>query len=114
MKFLSEPPTNKAQAAFEQNVILHSVETIATCIWYNPILSIQVLDRHNWTARFFAEWFSRISTLDRVYDKKICLLALSAMMKVLPHLPTSLQQNAHQIISAALKFFDGWADSVAG
>ncbi|ATY62949.1 nonsense-mediated mRNA decay (Nmd5) [Cordyceps militaris] len=61
---------------------IYLVEMIINCIHYNPLLSLQILEAKGWTNRFFSLWFGSMSSFSRVHDKKLCIVAISALLNL--------------------------------
>lgn len=67
---------------------------------------------------FFERWFVAINTdsrLPRVHDKKLSLLALSALMEMTPEaVPESLRDGWPGIVGGALKIFKTLPKAIEG
>ncbi|KID69859.1 Importin-beta domain containing protein, partial [Metarhizium hybridum] len=61
---------------------IHLMEMIINSIHYNPLLTLQVLENKSWTNRFFSLWFGSMTSFSRVHDKKLCIVAISALLGV--------------------------------
>jgi hypothetical protein len=61
---------------------IHLMEMIINSIHYNPLLTLQVLENKGWTNRFFSLWFGSMTSFSRVHDKKLCIVAISALLGV--------------------------------
>lgn len=61
---------------------IHLMEMVINAIHYNPILALQVLETKGWTNRFFSLWFGNMTSFSRVHDKKLCIVAISALLNV--------------------------------
>ncbi|UKZ74242.1 hypothetical protein TrVFT333_001904 [Trichoderma virens FT-333] len=59
---------------------IHLMEMVINAVHYNPILTLQVLETNGWTNRFFSLWFGSMSSFSRVHDKKLCIVAISALL----------------------------------
>lgn len=61
---------------------IYLMEMVINAIHYNPILTLQVLENKGWTNRFFSLWFGSMTSFKRVHDKKLCIVAISALLDV--------------------------------
>ncbi|KAK2592929.1 Nonsense-mediated mRNA decay protein 5 [Conoideocrella luteorostrata] len=61
---------------------IHLMEMVINSIHYNPLLTLQVLENKGWTNRFFSLWFGSMTSFSRVHDKKLCIVAISALLGV--------------------------------
>ncbi|KOS22329.1 putative importin [Escovopsis weberi] len=61
---------------------IHLMEMVINAIHYNPMLALQVLESKGWTNRFFSLWFGGMSSFSRVHDKKLCIVAISALLSL--------------------------------
>lgn len=70
---------------------VHLMEMVINAIYYNPILSLQILESQGWTNKFFSLWFSSMASFTRVHDKQLCILAIIALLNVTPEqIPASV------------------------
>ncbi|KAK1758370.1 nonsense-mediated mRNA decay protein 5 [Echria macrotheca] len=63
---------------------IHLMEMVINAIYYNPILTLQVLESSEWTNKFFSLWFSSMDSFSRVHDKKLCIMAIVALLNLSP------------------------------
>ncbi|KAJ6784534.1 hypothetical protein PWT90_06070 [Aphanocladium album] len=61
---------------------IYLVEMVINSIHYNPLLTLQILEAKGWTNRFFSLWFGSMSSFSRVHDKKLCIVAISALLNL--------------------------------
>ncbi|KAI0169799.1 ARM repeat-containing protein [Hypoxylon sp. FL1284] len=61
---------------------IHLMEMVINAIYYNPVLTIAVLENKGWTNRFFSLWFSNMEHFSRVHDKKLCIVAISSLLSL--------------------------------
>ncbi|SZF03607.1 unnamed protein product [Blumeria hordei] len=59
---------------------IHLMEMVINAIYYNPVLTLNVLESKNWTNKFFSLWFSSIDNFTRVHDKKLSIAAIIALL----------------------------------
>lgn len=70
---------------------IHLMEMVINAIYYNPIMTLQVLEQNSWTNKFFSLWFGSMDTFTRVHDKKLCIVAIVALLQLNPeHIPASV------------------------
>ncbi|KAH8924886.1 ARM repeat-containing protein [Atractiella rhizophila] len=109
MSFLLDP---KKLGDLHLPLQLHSILLIAHAMYYNPVATLSILEANGWTTNFFSQWFTHRSELTRVYDRKISLLALCAVLQSLPSLPQSIQDVVRDIVAGTLAFFDGLPEAI--
>mmetsp|Transcript_2416 Transcript_2416/g.16258 ORF Transcript_2416/g.16258 Transcript_2416/m.16258 type:complete len:1039 (-) Transcript_2416:1522-4638(-) len=90
------------------------VEVVASALFYNPALTLQLLQKHDALHQFFDLWFHNIFATNkkgtnsrhfrREYDKHVCVLGLASLY-TLPSsaLPAELQAGEPRLISGILK-----------
>ncbi|KAF9872205.1 nonsense-mediated mrna decay protein [Colletotrichum karsti] len=59
---------------------IHLMELVINSIHYNPVLTLHILETQGWTNRFFSLWFGNMNNFTRVHDKKLCIVAISALL----------------------------------
>jgi hypothetical protein len=98
-----------------KTLFLHSLELVILGISYNPQLTIAILDRHDWTQQFFAQWFKNLAKYTRVHDKKICLWAICSLFEWLNGVGAGspLSANAQQLVIGALEVFKNYPRALA-
>jgi len=70
---------------------IHLMEMVINAIYYNPILSLHVLETNGWTNKFFSLWFGSMDSFARVHDKKLCIMAIVQLLSIHPdQIPTSV------------------------
>lgn len=65
---------------------IHLMEMVINAIYYNPKLSLQVLETNGWTNKFFTLWFSSMESFTRVHDKRLCIMAIISLLNLSPDL----------------------------
>ncbi|GAA5825525.1 hypothetical protein JCM3770_004314, partial [Rhodotorula araucariae] len=90
-----------------KTLFLHALELVILAVSYNPQQAIAILDRHDWTQQFFAQWFKNLGKYTRVHDKKIVLWAICALFDWLngTGAGSPLAGNAAQLVQGALEVF---------
>lgn len=61
---------------------IHLMEMVINALRYNPHLALQILETKGWTNRFFSLWFGSMGSFTRVHDKKLCIIAISALLSI--------------------------------
>ncbi|KAF3927635.1 Importin-7 [Arthrobotrys entomopaga] len=85
---------------------VHLMEMVINCIYYNPALTLQILETHGWTTKFFTLWFSNIENFNRVHDKKLSIVAIIALLDLTPEqIPTSIQPYWSRLLQGLVKLF---------
>ncbi|CAA19115.1 karyopherin/importin beta family nuclear import/export signal receptor Nmd5 [Schizosaccharomyces pombe] len=72
---VTEKPTSQTYRVFLLEVIINA-------LYYNPSMSLGVLEMHQWTLPFFALWFENIPSFTRVHDKKLSLVAILSVISL--------------------------------
>lgn len=100
-----------AESAMMQDLL---IEVVASALFYNPSLTLQLLQKHDALHQFFDLWFHQIFVSNkkgtssrhfrREYDKHVCALGLASIY-TLPHatLPAELQAGESKLMSGILK-----------
>lgn len=85
---------------------IHLMETIINAIYYNPILTLRVLESNGWTNKFFSSWFSNIESFSRVHDKKLSIVAISSLLTLRAEdVPSSVQQGWPRLLQGVVRLF---------
>ncbi|CAN8100085.1 unnamed protein product [Discula destructiva] len=85
---------------------IHLMEMIINAIYYNPILTLQVLEQNGWTNKFFSLWFGSMDTFTRVHDKKLCIVAIVALLGLSPeHIPASVSVGWPRLLQGITSLF---------
>ncbi|KAI8912786.1 armadillo-type protein [Gorgonomyces haynaldii] len=73
---------------------VHLLEIVINCIFYNPTLSLSILDSLQFTSAFFMLWFKDLDKMDRVFDKKLSLVSLVSLLNMQPEqLPLAIRDQ---------------------
>ncbi|TFK71252.1 ARM repeat-containing protein [Pluteus cervinus] len=98
---------------------LANLEVLINAVLYNPVATLQIIEGSSPGAArvFFDKWFSAINNsekkLPRVHDKKLCILALSALLELSPDsIPPALHEGWPGIVGGILKIFKGFSKAV--
>ncbi|PNP82113.1 hypothetical protein FNYG_04566 [Fusarium nygamai] len=85
---------------------IHLMEMVINSIHYNPLLTLQVLENKGWTNRFFSLWFGSMMSFTRVHDKKLCIVAISALLSLNPeHVPSSVSVGWPRLLQGITELF---------
>ena len=85
---------------------IHLLEMVINAIYYNPVLALRVTEAKGWTNKFFSAWFSNIENMARVHDKKLSILAISALLTLhAEEVPTSVQQGWPRLLQGVVRLF---------
>ncbi|GAB7350629.1 hypothetical protein MBLNU459_g1192t1 [Dothideomycetes sp. NU459] len=85
---------------------IHLMEMVINAIYYNPRLSLHVLETNGWTNKFFSLWFSSIDSFTRVHDKKLSIAAITSLL-ILPgdQVPVSVQPGWPRLLQGIVRLF---------
>lgn len=85
---------------------IHLMEMVINAIYYNPILTLHVLESKGWTNKFFSLWFSSIDSFTRVHDKKLSIAAIVALLTLdVGQVPSSVQQGWPRLLQGIVRLF---------
>lgn len=85
---------------------IHLMEMVINAIYYNPRLSLNVLEANGWTNKFFSFWFSSIDSFTRVHDKKLSIGAITALLTLrADEVPVSVQQGWPRLLQGVVRLF---------
>ena len=85
---------------------IHLMEMVINAIYYNAIVTLQVLESNGWTNKFFSSWFSSIESFSRVHDKKLSIVAISTLLTLNANeVPTSVQQGWPRLLQGVVRLF---------
>jgi importin-7 len=85
---------------------IHLMEMVINAIYYNPMLTLAVLESKGWTNKFFSLWFSHMESFSRVHDKKLCIVAIVALLSLNPdQIPQSVQTGWPRLLQGITVLF---------
>lgn len=85
---------------------VHLMEMVINAIYYNPALTLQILEAKGWTNKFFSAWFSSIDSFRRVHDKKLSIAAISSLLTLnVDSVPASVQQGWPRLLQGVTRLF---------
>ena len=99
---------------------LANLEVLINCVLYNPVAGFHFIETYSpgMARTFLDRWFTAIKAengLPRVYDKRLTIIALSALMEMEQStIPEPLKEAWQFMVSGALKVFEGLPKAVAG
>lgn len=98
---------------------LANLEVLINCVLYNPVAGLHLIEAYSpgMAAKFLERWFAAIKAengLPRVYDKRLTIIALSALIEMEPStIPEQLKEAWPHMVSGALKVFEGLPKAIA-
>lgn len=85
---------------------IHLIEVVINAIYYNPQLTLSILEMNGMTNKFFSLWFSNIENLTRVHDKKLSISAILSLLSIpAQSVPVSVQQGWPRLLHGLVKLF---------
>lgn len=85
---------------------VYLMEMVINATYYNPGLTLHVLESKGWTNKFFSLWFSNIDSLTRVHDKKLSIAAIVALLGLrADQVPGSVQQGWPRLLQGIVRLF---------
>ena len=85
---------------------IHLMEMVINALYYNPRLSIGVLEANGWTNKFFSLWFGGMDGFTRVHDKKLGIVAVSALLTLrADEVPQSVQMGWPRLLQGVCRLF---------
>ncbi|KAF9898563.1 hypothetical protein BX616_003874, partial [Lobosporangium transversale] len=93
---------------------IQAVEVVMNALYYNPSITLRILEENGWTQRFLTVWFTSLDKLSRVHDKKLSIVALCSILSVpVEQQPPALQSGWSQILNGILSNFEGLPEAQA-
>ncbi|KAK7754581.1 Nonsense-mediated mRNA decay protein 5 [Diatrype stigma] len=85
---------------------IHLMEMVINAIYYNPLLTLAVLESKGWTNKFFSLWFGNMDHFSRVHDKKLCIVAIVSLLSLnADQVPSSVAQGWPRLLSGITILF---------
>ncbi|KAL2256227.1 hypothetical protein VTK26DRAFT_1966 [Humicola hyalothermophila] len=95
------------QTVLSKSYKVHLMEMVINAIYYDPLLSLQILEAQGWTNKFFSLWFGSMSSFTRVHDKQLCILAIIALLNIKPdQIPASVMVGWPRLLQGIKILFD--------
>ncbi|KAJ3067526.1 hypothetical protein HDU98_009244 [Podochytrium sp. JEL0797] len=91
---------------------VHLLELIINCMYHSPLQTLQLLESSNATTTFFYIWFKELEQFSRVHDKKISILALTAILQVPIQSIPSLQNHIGTLLQNLLRLFKEYPEAL--
>ncbi|KAK4102767.1 ARM repeat-containing protein [Parathielavia hyrcaniae] len=86
---------------------VHLMEMVINAIYYDPLLSLQILEAQGWTNKFFSLWFGSMASFTRVHDKQLCILAIIALLNIQPdQIPASVMIGWPRLLQGLKSLFE--------
>lgn len=80
------------------------LDAVGDALIYNTDLTLQFMEKTQCTTSVFGLWLTSIPKFQRLYDKKVTVLALSTLIgRDMTTLPSSIQSNIGQIITTCVR-----------
>jgi hypothetical protein len=96
------------------------LEVVINAIYYNPVATLQYLERSNFLQKFMQWWFDEAEHFLRVHDKTLSILALMKIVQLLVqlpsgHVPASFQNKdaLTYFMRALLAFFQTLPEAIS-
>ncbi|KAI8618818.1 armadillo-type protein [Chytriomyces sp. MP71] len=84
---------------------VHLLEMVINCMYHSPLHTLHLLEQSNATATFFYIWFKELESFSRVHDKKLSILALTAVLSLPAGVIPSLQGHIGTLLHNLMKLF---------
>lgn len=85
---------------------IHLMEMVINAVYYNPLLTLAVLESKGWTNKFFSLWFGNMDHFSRVHDKKLCIVAIVSLLSLTAdQVPVSVSQGWPKLLSGITILF---------
>lgn len=85
---------------------IHLMEMVINAIYYNPVLTLAVLEAKGWTNKFFSLWFGNMEHFSRVHDKKLCIVAIVSLLSINPdQIPASVSTGWPRLLQGITSLF---------
>ena len=94
---------------------VHCLEVIINALYYNPLLTLSILEQQNATLGFFSVWFKNLEHFTRVHDKKLSILTICVLLEIpVESLPESIKSGWMQLFDGLLKVFETYPEALEG
>ncbi|KAJ1673123.1 Nonsense-mediated mRNA decay protein 5, partial [Spiromyces aspiralis] len=85
---------------------VYALEVVLNALYYNAPATLAILAQNNWVNGIFTAIVQNLQHFSRVHDKKLLVVALTAVLQVPPdQLPAELQSGLPQIVDTLLQVF---------
>ncbi|EPE04576.1 importin-beta domain-containing protein [Ophiostoma piceae UAMH 11346] len=104
--FLSTGAATSVHQVTPRSYRVHLMEMIISAIYYSPTLALAQLEAIGWTNRFFTMWFGNMDVFSRVHDKKLCISAIVALLRLPPsNIPASVSVGWPRLLKGVVAMF---------
>lgn len=94
---------------------VHTLEVVVNALFYNPLLTLSLLEQQGATLGFLGIWFKNLDHFSRVHDKKLTIATITALLEIPPeNLPASIQGAWMQLFEGILKVFETYPAALEG
>lgn len=101
--FLELVVTRLGAGVEKPKVTILLLNVVADCLYYNPLLTLNVLQSLNCTQDVFSLWFNVLRNYNSTYDKKVAALGLSSIFYLQSKdMPDSVRGGLHYILPAVV------------
>eukprot|EP01112_Ceratiomyxa_fruticulosa_P010852 TRINITY_DN2888_c0_g1_i1.p1 TRINITY_DN2888_c0_g1~~TRINITY_DN2888_c0_g1_i1.p1 ORF type:complete len:1156 (-),score=266.57 TRINITY_DN2888_c0_g1_i1:100-3441(-) len=102
---LIELVTNRLETCKSGGLRVLLFTLIANCLYYNPALTLHVLESRALTGRVFTLWINNLKSFRRFCDRKVSVLGLSSIFDMpFSSLPESIQKGSKIIVSQLIQY----------
>lgn len=85
---------------------VHMLEMIINALYYNAPLALSILEMNSMSNKFFTLWFQNLDNMTRVHDKKLSIVAITALLNIPPdQVPQGLQQSWPGLLHGLVKLY---------
>lgn len=98
-----------------------SFNAVIDCVYYQPLVTLQLLEQSGFSEAFFNLWFGNHSKLIRVHDKKLSIAAILKLLQMgsqndamFTALPPSIKIVWPQLMKLLLTMFETLPKAVEG
>ncbi|KAF2761125.1 ARM repeat-containing protein [Pseudovirgaria hyperparasitica] len=89
-----------------KSVRVHLMEMVINAVYYNPRLTLQILEANQWTNKFFSQWFANMDSFTRVHDKKLSIAAITLLLSLRgEEVPVTIQPGWSRLLQGLVRLF---------
>ncbi|KAJ2160790.1 Nonsense-mediated mRNA decay protein 5 [Coemansia sp. RSA 552] len=101
------------EAIKTRKFLVTTLEVVLNALYYNPVITVGVLHRYQWTGPVFSLMVQNVDKFSRVHDKKLLIVGLTAILAVPgDQLPQELQSGLQQVFECVLHTFKSLGTAV--
>ncbi|KAJ3097931.1 hypothetical protein HDU97_004467 [Phlyctochytrium planicorne] len=90
----------------------HYTELLICCVYYNPTVSLRILESLDGHLFFFDLWFKHLLNFPRVFDKKLMILTLCGLLDGPVDQFPWLQHHAHLLVNGIINTFKTYPEAL--